>query len=198
MRRIDIALIVLAALLVVALAVYLTAGFVGKTPGVNLQPQYPSSVTIEENYAWTASANLQNGVDFGLLLFDQLPLFNIQAPDNTNDGAGGSTLFITRDPISTVDIELCIRADGDMEQNPPIGQNIPLDGERYRSAREDPTPPGAYTPLTTTFAKISEVLDATNDEMFFQFELDVPSSGLPAGQYANNIEIAIVQAGDPC
>jgi len=200
MKTGDIALIVLIGLLVVFLALYI---WVPGPRGVALQPTtpIPSFVQIDQNIAYIPSPNLLTGVDFGLVAGAALPVSDVPSTNNA-DVVGGSSLFIQRDISSTVDLKVCIHADKALEE-PVSLSTIPLIGETYSFSltTTPPVPPGD-TSLTLPPPSIPTILLLTAgagvDTVYYRFWLDIPTPGLDAGTYSNQITFSVVEQSLAC
>jgi hypothetical protein len=191
MKGVDVVLVIFIVLLAVVLGLWgYTAFFT--VEGVLLQPTTESQVTIDTVINFIESANLVD-INFGNV---DPPVSDVGADHNT-DGPLTSTLFIEGGPGSTVDLEICISATGDLLNGP---FNIPLAGETYSVGFNDnqPAGPGGSISLTTLNVDTATAPIGVGDQVYFRYWLDVPNAAQEAGPYTNNINYAVRQDGTPC
>jgi len=197
MRVIDVAIIV-------AIVAFVVAGFFAFFDfGVDRSPQLqpvPSQVAIATIIDVDLSLDLGNGIDF--LTVDP-PVVDEAADNNADDLVvpGGTSLWVVRHPETTIDIEVCLSARGDLSTGV---FNIPLVGETYHWDSTDQVGfSGQLAPTSTSLlvsppgvsVLVSDTMTgAVDDFTYYRFWLDVTRSDQEAGIYTNTVDFSAVEA----
>lgn len=162
-----------------------------------------STVTVNKYVAIAKSANLTTeGINFGSA---NPGTSDVNATGNYNKTNFQSQIYIHIDSTTNVGVILCISDDATLGLVDGSA-NITNAGYTYsfnatNTTADTPLTP-ATTAITTSYVNISATesdawMDATNNTMYFRFNLDVPS-GQTAGAYSNNMLFKGVEQVTTC
>jgi hypothetical protein len=166
-----------------------------------------SVATIEKYAALALSVNLSDGISFGTLSPDTS---DNNATDNDNRDICGSgcvyngntSMNITRDPDSNVNIQICITSNDSLRDGSNyIGNanytNASILVTDFNSAASAPALPGVALTTNQYVLANSSTLTAAGEQLAFRFWLDVPAGQAP-GTYSNEVSFKAIEAGQLC
>jgi len=154
-----------------------------------------SNVTVQKYLAISFSTNLSSGIVFGTV--NLLPVTNINATHNYDDGSDGTTFYTIVSNDSNANADFCIRANSSLTS--VSADEIGLGNETYsNSTNSNMTLPSVAdeVSLTTSYVKAgNNIIVGSNN--YFRFWLDIPAAQ-PSGDYNNTVYFKGVQTGVSC
>jgi hypothetical protein len=197
----DRVLVLLAAVLVLSVLGMLNS-YGSSITGAATSATTTSQAVIEKYFSINVSANLSDGIDFGVIA--QLPTVNQNASLNYNDtgypaeNEGNETLYwSTVETDSNTPVDYCILATA---FNTSAGDEIGIGNYTFSDSMWNnvtyPGPVDEQTMSTSAYAA-GETNVGVGSSDYFRFWLDVPAT-TPSGTYNNSITFLGRPTGTAC
>ncbi len=182
-------------LIIVASLLFLFFQNFGNLTGQAIQGEVPSNVTVSKYLAIQFGTSLGEGIQFGNVAF--LPVTNVNASHNYDNGVNGTTYTIDVSNDSNTAVDFCILANAGLTS--PTFDVIGLGNETYSAYNStNSTYPliTLETPMTLSYVKAVNNIHVGNSS-YWRFWLDVPTAQ-PSGDYNNTVSFKGVQTGQSC